>query len=126
MDFRSALNKAIGLGPAHTGIHHWWLQRLTAVALLPLTLWLIWFMHQLVLLDHAGMLAWLGKPLNGALILAYVSIACYHAHLGLREVIVDYVHHPALRLTSLLGVWMVMLFLALLAWLSMIRIVAAG
>lgn len=126
MGFRTALSKAIGLGSAHTGTHHWWLQRLTAIAMLPLTLWLIWFLHQLALLDHAGMLSWLGKPLNGALILAYVSIACYHAQLGLREVIVDYVHQPALRITSLVGVWMVMLFLALLAWVAMIKILAVG
>ena len=126
MGFRTALSKAIGLGSAHAGTHHWWLQRLTAIALLPLTLWLVWFMRQLSLLDHGGMLSWLGKPLNGALILAYVSIASYHAQLGLREVIVDYVHHPALRITSLVGMWMVMLFLTLLAWVAMIKILAGG
>ncbi len=126
MEFRTALGKAMGLGPARSGTHHWWMQRITAVALIPLTLWLVWFLSRLVALDHPAMLAWLGRPWNSAMLLAYVCAACYHAQLGLREVIVDYVQQPAVRTLFLIGVWMVLAFLVLLAFVSTVKILAGG
>ncbi len=126
MGFRTSLAKAIGLGAAHSGSSHWWMQRLTAVALVPLTLWFIWFLSRLVAFDQAAMLTWLANPWNSAFLLAYVCAACYHAQLGLREVIVDYVHHPAIRVSVLVGIWLGLVFLVVLAFVAVIEIIAAG
>ncbi len=126
MEFRTALGKAIGLGSAHTGSGHWWMQRLTAIALIPLSLWMIWFLNRLVALDHTAMSTWVAHPWNSTFLLAYVCAACYHAQLGLKEVIVDYVHHTAARVCSLIVIWLGLLFLLLLAFASIVRIIANG
>ncbi|BBK40078.1 succinate dehydrogenase, hydrophobic membrane anchor protein [Allostella vacuolata] len=101
MKMRSSLGRVRGLGSAKDGVGHWWLQRLTAVALVPLVLW---FAASIVCQaggDHAAVTAWLASPFP-AITMILLSIATfYHAALGLQVVIEDYVNHEGLRLVAI-------------------------
>jgi succinate dehydrogenase / fumarate reductase membrane anchor subunit len=89
---RSPLGRAIGLGSAKEGVEHWWLQRLTALALVPLTLWFVVAIIRLSAADIDAVRDWVGRPLP-AILLALLLIATFwHASLGLQVVIEDYVH----------------------------------
>lgn len=92
MSLRTPLGKAIGLGSAQSGAHHWWMQRVTAVALIPLALWFVWALMSLLGADQATVQAWISQPLNAAMLMALVIAMFYHAQLGLQVVIEDYVH----------------------------------
>lgn len=102
-DLRSKLSKAKGLGAAHHGVGHWWWQRVTAVAIVPLSLWFMYALVTLMLTPDAVKVAeWLASPVN-ALIMALLIIAgFFHAKLGVQVVIEDYVHSPASKYTLLL------------------------
>jgi succinate dehydrogenase / fumarate reductase membrane anchor subunit len=92
MDIRSPLARARGLGAAHNGTHHWWVQRLTSIALTPLMLWLAYSFVSLATADHATATEWLRHPINAILMLALVATLFHHMQLGLQVVIEDYVH----------------------------------
>ena len=89
-----------GLGAAKSGTHHFWVQRVTAVGLIPLT---VWFVVQVLMLLHAGNdpYLWLQQPLNAILMLMMVPVLLKHSMLGLQVVIEDYVHCAAKKLTLL-------------------------
>lgn len=125
MNFRTPLGKARGLGAAKIGGGDWWMQRVTAVALIPLSLWFVWFLIRLRQLSHAEMVAWLARPGNTILLLAYLGAAFYHAMLGLKVVIEDYVHAQWLRTASLLVLKLALALLALTAALAVLRILFA-
>jgi succinate dehydrogenase / fumarate reductase membrane anchor subunit len=100
---RSPLSRARGLGSARAGSHHWWVQRLTAVALVPLTLW---FIYSAILLTGAtqdAMVAWLSAPHRMALMLALILATFHHLQLGLQVVIEDYIQAETCRLVALLA-----------------------
>jgi succinate dehydrogenase / fumarate reductase membrane anchor subunit len=92
MSLRDPLATARGLGSAKNGTGHWWLQRLTASALLLLTPWFVWLLLGLVGADHFSTRMTLAQPLNATLLLAYVLALFWHAQLGLQVVVEDYVH----------------------------------
>ncbi len=104
MRFRTPLNQVRGLGSAKDGTHHWWLQRLTALALIPLGIWLIASILTLVGADYATANAWLGSPLYITLAIATIVALFFHAQLGMQVVIEDYVHNEGLRLLALVVV----------------------
>ena len=97
-NLRTPLKKAVGLGSARHGVHHFIVQRVTAVALMLLGLWFIWLVLKLLHLDYAGAHALVAQPLNAVLMLAFVVATFWHAQLGLQVVIEDYVHALALQL----------------------------
>jgi succinate dehydrogenase / fumarate reductase, membrane anchor subunit len=89
-DFRSPLSRARGLGSAKSGVHHWWIQRLTAIALIPLV---VWFAISLVMLsgaDYAVVRAWIGSPMVMVLLILTIGIGLHHGQLGLQVVWEDY------------------------------------
>ena len=89
-DFRSPLTRARGLGSAKDGVHHWWTQRLTAVALIPLV---VWFAISLVMLsgaDFAVVRAWIGSPLVMLMLTLTIVVGLYHGQLGMQVVWEDY------------------------------------
>jgi succinate dehydrogenase / fumarate reductase membrane anchor subunit len=92
MNLRDPLAIARGHGSAKDGTGHWWVQRLTATALLLLTPWFVVLLLGLIGSDQFAVRASLGQPLNAALLLAYVLSMFWHAQLGLQVVIEDYVH----------------------------------
>ena len=99
MSLRTPLGKAIGLGSAQSGAHHWWMQRVTAVALIPLALWFVWSLMSLLGADQATVQQWISQPLNAALLMALVIAMFYHVQLGLQVVIEDYVHTAWLEIS---------------------------
>lgn len=99
MNLRTPLADARGLGSAQSGVHHWWVQRLTAVALIPLTLWFVWIGTDLLGADFDAARAFVGAPLNTLLLAAFIVALFWHAQLGLQVVIEDYVHTRWLEIT---------------------------
>jgi succinate dehydrogenase / fumarate reductase, membrane anchor subunit len=95
MSLRSPLGRVIGLGSAKEGVHHWWLQRLTSVALVPLTVWFTVSLLSLPSLDHRTVIAWMAQSWTSLLLILFVLIGTWHSQLGLRVVIEDYVHGGA-------------------------------
>ncbi len=125
MNFRTPLGKARGLGTAKMGAGDWWAQRVTAVALIPLSLWSVWFLSRLLELSHAEMVTWLTRPGNVILLVAYLGAGFYHAMLGLKVVIEDYVHSQWLRTASLIVMQLALALLALTAAFAVLRLLFA-
>lgn len=101
-NLRSALGRARGLGSAKEGMHHWWAQRLTALALIPLTVWFVVSLIGLVGADHQEFVHWLANPVNATAMILFLAIAFHHAQLGLQVVLEDYVSNHALRTTGVI------------------------
>lgn len=95
MNLISPLNKVLGLGSAKGGTEHWWAQRLTAVALVPLGLWFAVSLAVLDELTHAALTAWIAEPLTAVLLILTVLTALYHSYLGVQVVVEDYVSGKA-------------------------------
>jgi succinate dehydrogenase / fumarate reductase, membrane anchor subunit len=102
MSLRSPVGRVLGLGSAKDGTSHWWAQRVSAVALIPLTLWFLLSLLALPTLDYATVRAWLSVPLSGLLAVLLVAVLTYHSYLGTTVVIEDYVHAAGTKLLSLL------------------------
>jgi succinate dehydrogenase / fumarate reductase membrane anchor subunit len=101
---RAPLARVRGLGSAKEGVEHWWAQRLTAIALVPLTLWFVYAMVALAGADHASVVLWLARPRNAVLMILLLAATFQHAQLGLQVVIEDYVHGHAARLAAIVAV----------------------
>jgi succinate dehydrogenase / fumarate reductase, membrane anchor subunit len=95
---RSPLGRAIGLGSAKEGVEHWWAQRITAIALVPLCLWFASAVIGLVGADLETMQNWVARPLPAILLVLLLVALFYHASLGLQVVIEDYVHTELAKL----------------------------
>src|SRR5690554_7087833 len=95
MKYQTDLAKAKGHGSAHSGFSHWWLQRLSAVLLLPTGLYLLWQFIALDNLSATVMVQWMKSPLNAGVLLVFVLAAAYHGALGLQVVIEDYVNNKS-------------------------------
>ena len=102
---REAYRKSKGYGASGTGSRTWRMQRLTALALIPLAVWFV--VSLLVHMTGAGAApaAWLGSPINAVLIAALLLMALRHATIGLRVVLEDYVHTRFLLTTSILALY---------------------
>ncbi len=122
---RTMLGRVRGLG-AHSGVHHWWVQRLSAIALVPLILWFVVGLIGQFGEDHASMVAWLSGPVTATIAVLTVGALFYHAKLGLQVVIEDYVHAEWLKLTYLIALKLVTIFLAGLSVLSILKIAFGG
>jgi succinate dehydrogenase / fumarate reductase membrane anchor subunit len=123
---RSYLGRARGLGSAHAGFHHWWVVRLTALALVPLTLWFVFSLVQLTGAPYAAVRAWAGSPVNATLLLALIAATFQHMHLGVQTVAEDYIHTDAVRLTLVLGVKAASALLAVAAAIAVLKLAIAG
>jgi succinate dehydrogenase / fumarate reductase membrane anchor subunit len=99
--FRPPLGRVRGLGSAHAGAHHWWWQRLTALALVPLTLWFISSAIHVTGFTRDQTREWLSGTIPLSLMLLLVVITFYHLQAGVQVVIEDYVHGDAARMTLL-------------------------
>jgi succinate dehydrogenase / fumarate reductase membrane anchor subunit len=104
MDLQTPLKRARGLGSARSGTQHFIVQRLTAVALVPLCVWMIWLALALLHADYAHAAALVSRPLNSILLIAFLVALFWHAQLGLQVVIEDYVHTRWLETTLQLAV----------------------
>ena len=119
---RTPLGRARGLGSAKDGTHHWWMQRVTAVILIPLCLYFAFEIAALTTANHAAFIAWMRSPLHAIAFLLFIGTAFYHAVLGIQVVIEDYVHHEGAKFASLLLNKIVFLFLGVTAVYAVIRL----
>ncbi len=125
-DLRTPLARARGLGSARTGLHHWWAQRLTAVALVPLV---VWFAVSLVMMsgaDHAVVRAWIGSPFVMVLLALTIVVGLHHGQLGMQVVIEDYIHNEARKLALILLVRFVVVLSGVAAIVAILRIGFGG
>ncbi|GAB4176003.1 MAG: succinate dehydrogenase, hydrophobic membrane anchor protein [Thalassobaculales bacterium] len=104
MAMRSMMGRVRGLGSAKEGVEHWWQQRLTAVALVPLLLWFVAGVIAAAGGDHAAVAAWIGNPVTAVLLLLLIGSGFLHGMLGLQVVIEDYIHGEGLKLALLVAV----------------------
>lgn len=102
ISYRSPLSRARGLGSAKEGVVHWWMQRLTAIALVPLIVWLSFSFAELAHADYAAVKAWFASPFVAILLAVSCIVIFYHSALGLRVVIEDYVHSEWRKLLGLI------------------------
>ena len=118
--FRAPLGRVRGLGAAKEGVQHWWVQRLTAVALVPLSLWFVASIIALAGADHAAVTAWLAAPLPLGLMIVLIVATFWHAQLGVQVVVEDYVHAEGVKIVALVLVKFASLALALAAILALL------
>ncbi len=126
MSQRSALGRVRGLGAAKEGVGHWWAQRMTALAMVPLALWFAASVASLTGADHAAVTAWIGSPVVAGLLILLIGTTFFHAQLGLQVVIEDYVHGEGRKLALLLLVKASAIVLALIGVLSVLMILFRG
>ena len=122
MSLRSDLGRVRGLGSAKEGTSHWWAQRLTAVALLPLSFWFVWSVINLVGVDYIGFKNWLNENANLVLMILFVGSLFYHMQLGLQVVIEDYVHGEIKKVTSLVLNLFVALFFGVSSIVALLKV----
>ena len=126
MQYRTPLSRVLGLGSAKAGSHHWWMQRVTAVALIPLSLFAVSLLNTLISDPYPQALAWLASPLHGTFIIAWIICVFYHAALGLQVVIEDYVAQEGMKVAAIWSANIVFFILAIAAILAVLRIISAG
>jgi succinate dehydrogenase / fumarate reductase membrane anchor subunit len=119
---RSQLGRARGLGTAKAGAEHWWTQRILSVALAPLSLWFIVSILSLLGAGQPEVAAWVGHPLNAALLLALILATLNHAQLGLQVVYEDYARDGVIRAGMIVATKGAALLLALLASLAVAKL----
>ena len=119
---QTPLARVRGLGSAKSGLHHWWHQRLTALAMVPLMLASLALVATMGSLDYQGAMALMANPFAAALLLLLVVVGFYHAALGLQVVIEDYVSAEGTRLVLILIVKMCLFALAIVTLLSILKV----
>ena len=102
MSLQTSLGRVLGRGSAKDGTGHWWAQRVTSVALIPLTLWLFFSLLMLPDFGYTTVRTWLALPISSFLALLLVAVSTYHSYLGTTVVIEDYVHAVGLKVLSLM------------------------
>jgi succinate dehydrogenase / fumarate reductase membrane anchor subunit len=101
MSLRSPLSRVLGMGSAKDGTAHWWAQRVTAVALIPLTLWLVFSLLTLPDLDYDTVRTWLAVPISGFLAVLLVAVTAYHSYLGTKVMVEDYLTSAGMKVLTL-------------------------
>ncbi len=119
---QTPLARVRGLGSAKSGLHHWWHQRLTALAMVPLMLVTLAIVASLGTLDYDGALSLMANPFVATLLLLLVVVGFYHAALGLQVVIEDYVGAEGVRMGLIIFVKMALFALAIVTLLSILKV----
>ncbi|MDD5460439.1 MAG: succinate dehydrogenase, hydrophobic membrane anchor protein [Methylococcales bacterium] len=126
MEFRTPLARARGLGSAKVGTTHWWMQRVTSGALIPLTFWIIIFLDLSLNAPYQETLEWLTSPFNTVCLVAWIIAGFYHAALGLQVVIEDYIAAEGPKIIAVWTVNLGFLLLALIALIAVFRTLLIG
>jgi succinate dehydrogenase membrane anchor subunit len=126
MALRSTLGRIRGLGSAKEGVAHWWAQRTTAVALVPLSLWFVANIVCLAGADYAATVAWFRVPFNATVMVLLIGATFYHAALGLQVVLEDYVHHEGQKIASILVIKGLAALFGVLAVVAVLKLAFGG
>ena len=122
MSLNTPLKNVRGLGSAKEGTHHFWWQRLTAIALVPLLVWVVIAGMAATLSDYESARAMVGHPVSAVMAICTIVALFHHAQLGLQVVIEDYIHEEWLKITALLAVKFLAVVFALLGVIAVLRI----
>jgi succinate dehydrogenase / fumarate reductase, membrane anchor subunit len=122
MSLRSPLGRVLGLGSAKDGLHHWWMQRVSSVALVLLSIWFGVSLLTRGALDYASLIDWINGPINATLLVLLVVSVTYHSALGVQVVLEDYVSHKGAKLLSLIANQFVHLTLGAIGVLAILRV----
>ena len=123
---RSHLGRVRGLGSTNDGVRHWWSQRLTGMALIPLTLWLVFSFVGLVGADLNTVKSWVGSHGNPVLLGLTIVIMFHHAALGIQVIIEDYVHGEGIKTTSIIVAKAISILLSASCILAVLRLTFEG
>jgi len=126
MSLRSPLGRVRGLGSARTGTEHFWVQRVTAVALVPLTLWFVFLVISVAGDSHAFVYERMQSPINVVLMITLIAVTFHHMQLGLQVVIEDYIHGEGIKIVSLLIMKGGSLLLAVAAAFAVLKVAFGG
>jgi succinate dehydrogenase / fumarate reductase, membrane anchor subunit len=121
---QTPLHKVQGLGASHSGTGHFWRQRITAVALVPLGLWFTYAILGLVDTNEVAILSFLSKPWNAILMAAFAATLLYHMALGLQDIADDYVHTPGLKIFAVLAIRFVWIATTVTCVFALLRVAA--
>ena len=116
------LHKVEGMGASHSGTGHFWRERVTSVALIPLSLWFAFIMMGLAGTNEVTMVQYLAHPWSAILMAAFVVTSLYHMSLGLQVVIDDYVHTAGMKIALLVLVRVATIAIIAISMFALIRI----
>ena len=122
MSLRSPLGTALGSGSAKQGVHHWWVQRLTAVALVPLALWLVVSLLALPTLNYTTVAAWMSGSWTALALVLFVLTASLHSQLGVRVIVEDYVHGSGAKMAALIVLTFIHVLIAAAGVLAILKV----
>lgn len=103
MTLQPPLKRVLGVGSAKGGVHHWWIQRVTSVALVPLSIWFVVALLALPDLGYDAVTAWMRGSWNAVLLILFVLTAVHHSQLGVQVVIEDYLQGKGRKTAALLA-----------------------
>jgi len=126
MSIRTPLAEARNHGTAKEGVQHWWFQRLTALALVPLVIWFVISVLSLVGASHDRFVDWVSSPLVAALLIALLAATFYHAAIGLQVVYEDYISNHLRRLIADVVTKFILALLGLVSVVAVLRLAVGG
>lgn len=126
MQLRSPLARVRGLGSARAGTEEFIIQRLTAIALIPLLLWFVVSIIHLVRADHATVIQWIRTPWVTVSLILLILVLFQHAHAGLREVLQDYVHQEIIKTISMVAMKFFVITITVSSVLAILHIALGG
>ena len=122
MNFNTPLAQVRGLGSAKSGSHHWIIQRLTAIALIPLSFWFIFSLIAIENMDYQSAIIWMKSPTSVILLLLFIITLFHHLQLGLQVVIEDYITGKVLKVSSLIALKLTSFCAAIAAIVAVLKI----
>jgi len=126
MSLGNPLRRVLGSGSAKSGVEHWWLQRITSLALVPLSVWFVVSLLALPSHEHATVVAWMGQSWTALLLILLVLVAAWHSQLGVRVIVEDYLHHPGGKTLTLVFSAFVHVVAAAAGVLAVLRVAFGG
>jgi succinate dehydrogenase / fumarate reductase membrane anchor subunit len=126
VSLRSPLGQVLGTGSARQGVHHWWVQRLTSIALVPLSIWFLVSLLSLPSLDHWVVSAWMAHSVTALLLILLVLVAAWHSQLGLQVIVEDYVRGNGARTLTLVAITFAHVLLGAAGVLAVLKVALRG
>lgn len=125
-DMKAPLAKVRGLGSAKNGTHHWWVHRITALANIPLTIFVLVSFIGNLHKTYADWVAWLQQPVAAVMMVLFVANIMHHLRLGLQVLIEDYVHNKSNKIAAMMAVTFGTVLMGALGIFSILKIAFGG